>query len=111
MECQTINGLVFSYASKQAIKEIRRVEGLSSALLTITGVGTFANIFLANKVIEASYSLSTTDFKMMTKGMTAIPLMKRSIIERIAGLTALRVSTREERLFWKTIYLGCKGGE
>jgi len=43
--------------------------------------------------------------------MTAIPLMKRSIIERIAGLTALRVSTREERLFWKTIYLGCKGGK
>lgn len=108
MKCPDIGKITFSQSSKAAIKEIRRIDGLSSALSTFIAGGTFATIFLGNKAVESTYSLYTTDFKKMSEAMSAIPKITRELIEKKAGMMLLRTKNREEKLFWNAMYMGCK---
>ncbi|MCJ8319280.1 MAG: hypothetical protein MJK12_06580 [Colwellia sp.] len=109
MKCPNINKITFSHPSKVAIKEIRRIDGLSSVLMTFIGASTFSTIFLGNNAIESTYSLNSTDFKKMSQAMLAISSIKRELIEKKAGMMLLKTRSREEKLFWNAIFLGCKG--
>lgn len=108
MECPNIGEIKFSQTSIDAIEEIKRKKELGNALIKVIGMGTVANIFVGNKMVEASYSLYSTDFEAMAKGMGAIPLITRKSIERVADMAWLNVSNHKEKQFWAAVSSGCK---
>lgn len=108
MECSNIGEIKFSQISLDAIEEIRRKRELGNLLIKVIGVGTFANIFAGNGPVEATYSLYSTDFEAMAKGMAAAPLITKKSIERVADMAWLNVSNHKERQFWAAVSSGCK---
>ncbi len=107
MECPNIDGLKFSQVSIDAIEEIRRKKALGNIAIISIGVGTWANIFVGNGMLEMTYSLGSTDFEDMTKKMATVPRITRNMIEKIADMTYLRVSDYKEKQFWSAVSYGC----
>lgn len=108
MECPNIGEIKFSQISLDAIEEIRSKKAFGNALIVVIGAGTFANIFVGNGPVEATYSLYATDFEAMGKSMAAVPLITKKSIERVADMTWLSVSNHKERQFWAAVSSGCK---
>ena len=108
MKCPTISGIEFSPTSIRSIKEIRRIRDLSNYLILISGGGHLLNIFLGSGPIQATYSLQSTNFQVMTEAMSGVPAMTRRVITDIAGRTCLKVTNHKEKTFWHAIYLGCR---
>jgi len=61
MECPTIIGLKFDEKSLNGIKRIQQLKELSDILVKIFALGTFANIFLGNKVPEITFNIYNSD--------------------------------------------------
>ena len=108
MRCFDIKDIEFSPMSVRAIKEIRRIKKLSTYLIAVTGTGHLATIFLGNGPIQASYSLYSTDFQLMTRAMAGVPAITRRLISDVAARTYLRSTDLKERQFWRTVYTGCR---
>ena len=107
MECPNIENLKFSQTSIDAIEEIRQKRELSDLLIKAIGYGTWANIFVGNGMLEMTYSLYSTDFESMAKTMAKVPLITRSMIQKISHMTYLRVSDYKEKQFWSAVGRGC----
>ena len=107
MECPDIENLKFSQVSIEAINEIQQKKELGDLLIKFIGYGTWANIFAGNGMLEMTYSLKSTDFEQMAKTMAAVPVIVRATIEKIAVMTALRVSNYKETQFWNAVSNGC----
>lgn len=107
MECPNIEGLKFSQISIDAIEEIRQKRILGDLGIITIGIGSWANIFVGNGMLEAVYTLDSTDFEDMAKKMAIIPRITRTVIEKIADGTYLRVSDYKEKQFWSAVSYGC----
>jgi hypothetical protein len=108
MKCPTIHQLTFSQRSKESLEEIKRIKSLSNLLSVSLVTGTLSTIFLGANSATASYSLNSTDFVTLTKAMKSVPVLTRSLIERIAAKTHMYSTNPKEKQFWKAVYLGCK---
>jgi len=108
MKCPTIHQLTFSQRSKESLDEIKRIKSLSNLLSTFLVSGTLSTIFLGANSATATYSVYSTDFETLTKAMKAVPVLTRSLIEKIAGRTQMYSTNPKEKQFWKAVYLGCK---
>ena len=78
MECPNIGEIKFSQISLDAIEEIRSKKALGQALIATIGFGSFANIFVGNGPVQATYSLYSTDFEAMGKSMAAVMTTPKS---------------------------------
>ncbi|REL26455.1 hypothetical protein DXX93_07580 [Thalassotalea euphylliae] len=108
MKCPNIEGVEFSSTSKRALKRLKELDELSKLLATFTGIGVFANIFLGSNSLAATYSVYSTDFATLTRGLATIPKITRRQIEKIAAETYQQSTNYKERTFWKAIYFGYK---
>ena len=108
MKCPTIQHITFSKQSKESLDEIKRIKSLSNLLSTFLVSGTFSNIFLGANSATATYSIYSTDFEALTRAMRAVPVLTRSLIEKIAGRTHMTLTNPKEKKFWKAVYLGCE---
>lgn len=108
MECPNLGEIKFSQISLDAIEDIRRRQRLSGSLVVAIGAGHIINIFFGNGLLESTYSLYSTDFELMSKGMKSAPLLVRDAIESVAEMAYLSVPTHKEREFWRAVASGCK---
>ena len=108
MKCPTIHHITFSPQSQKALDEIKRIKHLSNLLSNFLVSGTLSTIFLGAHPVAATYSVYSTDFEALTRAMTAVPVLTRSLIEKIAGRTHMHLKNHKEKQFWKAVYLGCK---
>jgi len=108
MECPILGEIRFSQVSIAAIEDIRRRQALAGKRVLAIGAGYIINIFFGNGMLEATYSLYSTDFELMSKGMQAAPLIVRKSIENVADMTQLMVSNHKEKEFWRAVSAGCK---
>lgn len=76
------------------------------AIISI-GIGSWANIFVGNGMLEMTYTLESTDFEDMAKKMATVPRITRKMVEKIADMTYLRVSDHKEKQFWSAVSYGC----
>lgn len=107
MDCPDIHGLKFSKISEDAINDIRDKRELGDLLIKVIGVGHVANIFAGNGMLEATYSLYSTDFEAMARGMAGVPAITRASIQRVADFAWLNVSDYKEKQFWRAVSNGC----
>lgn len=107
MECPNIDGLKFSQVSIDAIEEIRQKKILGDLGIISIGIGSWANIFVGNGMLEMTYTLDNTDFEDMARKMAVIPRITRKMVEKIADSTYLRVSDYKEKQFWSAVSYGC----
>lgn len=108
MDCPTIDHLVLSKRSREAIEDIRRRRQLGNILVVASDAGTLASIFLGNGAVEASFSLYSTDFVTFANAMRAVPDITRNAVSNAARDAWLDAQTSDERVFWKAIYEGCE---
>src|SRR5690554_7648013 len=108
MECPNIGNIKFSATSIDAIEDIRRRTAAADKLVKFIGAAHILNIFFGNGMLEATYSLYSTDFELMAEGMKSAPEIIRKSIEQTAGMTYLSVPTHKERLFWMAVVSGCR---
>lgn len=109
MKCPNIEELQFSSASLAGLAQIKNKNDLSKLLITLTGGGTLMTIFLGSSALASTYSVYSTDFSTMSRALASVPAIKRKVIEDIAFSTQMKVTNYKEKVFWKAIYLGCKG--
>jgi len=107
LDCPNIDGLTFSQVSIDAIEEIRKKQLLADVAVVSISMGTWANIFVGNGMLEMSYSLTHTDFEDMAKNMATVPRITQAMVEKIADMTYLRVSDHKEKQFWAAVSYGC----
>ncbi len=107
MECPNIGNIKFSTTSIDAIEDIRRRAALSEKLVKFIGAAHVLNIFFGNGMLEATYSLYSTDFELMADGMKSVQIIVRGRIIRIAEETYLMVSDHKEKQFWRAVASGC----
>jgi len=109
MQCVPINSVKFDKRSIEGIERIKNINGFSSLLTKVIGIGTFANIFLGNKVPELTFNIYQTDWAMIHQSMMALPSIQRKIIEDEARYQILdHQLDYKQRQFWEGISYGCK---
>jgi len=107
MECPNIGNIKFSATSIDAIEDIRRRTAAADKLVKFIGAAHILNIFFGNGMLEATYSLYSTDFELMAEGMKSVPAAVKGRIMIIADETFLRVSDAKEKQFWRAVSSGC----
>ena len=108
MECPSIDGITFNARSKEAINAIRRKKRVGKVMNPVIGAGTLVNIFAGNHPIEATYNLSSTDFRAMSQAMLAVPQITRNAIRQEAELAWYYSSNSKEKIFWNAVIRGCR---
>ncbi|WP_163831998.1 hypothetical protein [Spartinivicinus ruber] len=109
MRCVPINGVTFDSASKQAIQRIKDIQGLANALATAVSLGTVVNIFLGNRMVESSFTISTTDWEAFGQAMGSVPTIARREIEKVAGNQVLaHLNDQKQKEFWQAVEYGCQ---
>jgi len=108
MQCPNIQHIKFSTDSLKALDEIKRIKQLSVLLSSSMVSGTLSTIFLGANSLTTTYSVYSADFDSLTRALKAVPIITRTLIERIAGETYLSLTDYKEKKFWKAVYLGCK---
>ena len=108
MKCPTILGLKFDQKSIRGIEKIKRVNELSTVLSKFVAIGTFANIFLGNKVPEITFNIYHFDWHLFHDALNEIPTISKSVIEKEASLQILdHMGDPKQRQFWEAVLDGC----
>lgn len=107
MRCESMLGISFDRASKNAINDIRRKNQMARILSIVLPAGVMANIFIGNGVLKSSYNITQADFVALEKAMKSVPVIQRKVVKDIAMMQALSHSGKESR-FWKGVANGCR---
>lgn len=109
MECVAISSIKLDRKSLEGIKRIKDINGFQSLISSVIGLGTFANIFLGNKVPEITFNIYQTDWTQLHQTLMALPSIQRKVIEDIARFQILdHQFDYKQRQFWEGILYGCK---
>jgi hypothetical protein len=107
MRCPDIGTIKFSKSSINAINDIKNRQVLSSALLIGIGAGTIVGIFTGDSLPETTYSIYSTDFKVMANAMASVPAITREVISKIAFEAQYDAKDHKEQQFWDAVREGC----
>ena len=104
MAC-SIDNIRFGSSSKNAIEEIKELQGLANSLSVFIGASALLDIFAGNGVYMTSYKIQTTDFVLLAQAMKTSNLLLKNQVERISGTLYMNASiSPKEKLFWKCLY-------
>jgi hypothetical protein len=100
-----ISNIRFSIYSRNAIEEIRDLQGMANTLSIFIGASAILDIFGGNGVLLSSYKVYTSDFESLAQSMRASnPILVRRV-EDIAMRMYMNPSlNREEKMFWRALY-------
>jgi len=108
MRCPTIIGIKFDEKSIKGIARIKQLNELSSVLVKIVALGTFANIFLGNKVPEITFNIYNSDWHLFHEALNTVPsLVKISIKNEALAQIFDHMDDPKQRQFWEAIVDGC----
>lgn len=108
MACPDILGLEFSGSGKEALKEIKRIQGVGNMLASVLGGSALLEIFAGNKILGSVHNISKKDWSIWAEAMRSVPNIVRKEIRLIAFDESQRASTIQEREFWRVVVDGCR---
>ena len=85
MNCPEITGLTFSASGVNAIKNIRRIQGLGKALNVLIGSSVLVDILVGRTGVEgpmaAAYNISKADWVAWPQAMVSVAPMIREQVQ------------------------------
>jgi len=103
-----ISTMRFSASSRDAIKDIKRIQGAANLLATVLAGSVLFEIFIGNGALSSANNIREKDWETWAKAMRAVPNMVRASINRIAREQLLKFPGKSEREFWEAIEHGSR---
>lgn len=106
MNCP-IEGLTFGKQSQKSLDEIRRLTKNANWLSVALAGSVLNNIFFKNGPVAVTYTIKTTDFKLMANSMSSTnPLLKLKVNEEASKIMLFNSGTLsfKEKTFWRCFY-------
>ncbi len=104
--CPSITSFSLSLNGQRELRDIQEILKVSQWLQTLLVGGSLLNALANDRVIPSVFSITTTDWALLGKAVSGVPIIAQNRIEQISGLMALRTRGKEHE-FWQAMYDLC----